>query len=71
MKHHHERLAVVVVLAATDDPLVKNHGTAAGREPAYRLRLALKHFLRSYGLKCTSAAPGPTEPKIDTTPGGN
>ncbi|AMV30158.1 hypothetical protein VT84_37545 [Gemmata sp. SH-PL17] len=35
------------------------------RDPNYRLKLALKRFLRDYGLECTSVREGQGEP-IDT-----
>ncbi|VTS01717.1 unnamed protein product [Gemmata massiliana] len=38
------------------------------RDPNYRLKLALKRFLRDYGLECTSVRDGQGEPIDGTSP---
>ena len=54
----------IVDLKAVADPLAAtNHYV---REPSYRLRLALKVLLRSFGLRCTRVAPAlPPEPDLN------
>ena len=47
----------IVTLEVGPDPLTKTAEVKPPRPPEYRLRRALKRFLRSFGFKAASARP--------------
>ncbi len=52
------------ILTLTPEPPGNDH---LGREPIYRLKIALKYLLRACGLRCVDMAHRPAEATYDSS----
>lgn len=47
----------VLTVEALPDPLARGRQEGTARDPAYRMKLLLKHMLRALGFRCVKLTP--------------